>query len=237
MRIAICDDNAGDRARIEDALADYLNKRGLSAEVRSFDHPDRILVAVRREDFDVYLLDILMPMVNGIATAREIRSMKGSVPIVFFTTSREHALEAYGVKAIDYILKPWKPTAFAEALDAALANVSRDEAAFWTAKTLHGLRRLLPERIVRIATREDVRHVLVVRLASGETFEMRGSVVGIREELAPYISLVAVGKSLLVNPAYLFAIEDTRITLADRETLEVPKSAIPALRAAMLAVV
>ncbi len=236
MRIAICDDNAGDRARLEGALDAYLKQRGLSAEVRSFDHPDRLLETVRREDFDVYLLDVIMPMVNGIATARELRSMKGKVPIVFITTSREYSLAAFGVKAVDYVLKPWKPTEFASALDAALATMPREEAVFWTAKTLTGLRRVRPESIVRIETNEDVRHVLVVYLSDGDSFEMRGAVVGLREELSPYLSLVSVGKSLLINPAYLFAIEETRITLSDKVTLEVPKSAIPALRTAMLSV-
>jgi len=236
MRIAICDDSDGDRARIASALAEYLKRRSLAAEVRDFDHPDRMLEAVRREDFDVYLLDMLMPMVNGVATARELRSLKGNVPIVFFTTSREYALEAFGVRAVDYVLKPWTAAAFANALDAALAAVPRDESALKTVKTLTGLRRIRPERITHITTREDVRHVLVVRLEGGETFEVRGSVVGIREELLPHLTLVAAGKSLLINPAYICSIEGTRLALASGETLDVPKSALAALRSAMLAV-
>jgi len=236
MRIAICDDSEGDRTRIADALAAYLKRRELSAEVKAFDHPDRLLESVRHEDFDIYLLDILMPMVSGVGTARELREMKGKVPIVFFTTSRDYALEAFGVKAVDYVLKPWTPAVFTAALDAAVAAVPRGEGSVWTVKTLTGIRRVRPELVTHVITSEDVRHVLFVHLEGGEAIKLRGSVVGVREELSKWLSLVSVGKSLLINPAYICAIEHTRIRFADGLSLEVPKSSISVLRAAMLAV-
>lgn len=47
-----------------------------------------------------------MPLLNGIDTAREIRSMGLTVPVIFLTSSREFALDSYDVKAFHYLLKP-----------------------------------------------------------------------------------------------------------------------------------
>jgi len=236
MRIAICDDNEGDRGRIAEALAGYLSNRRLSVEVVSYDHPDRLLEAVRKGDFDIYLLDILMPMVNGIATVRELRGMKGKVPVVFFSTSRDYALEAFGVKAVDYVLKPWTEVRFAEALDAAFAVVPREADVYHSVKTSTGVRRFRPDRVTHVTTNEAMRNGVIVWLADGERVELRGTIVGLREELAAKVRLVTVGKSLLVNPAFIVSVSGTSVTLAHGQTFQVPKSALSALRAAALAV-
>jgi len=236
MRIAICDDNEGDRTRIAEALAAYLAARGRSAEVTAFAHPDRLLEAARKEDFDIYLLDILMPMVDGIATVRELRGMKGKVPVVFFSTSRDYALEAYGVKAVDYVLKPWTEERFAEALDAALAVVPREADVYHSVKTLTGVRRFRPERITHVTTNAAMRNGVIIYLEDGERIELRGTIVGLREELFAKVPLVTVGKSLLVNPAFIVSVSGSSVTLARGQAFEVPKSALSTLRAAALAV-
>jgi len=236
MRIAICDDNESDRAHIAAALAAYLKASGLSAEVKAFDHPDRLLQSVRKEDFDIYLVDILMPMVTGIAMVRELRAMKGRQPVVFFTTSREYAIEAFGVKAIDYVLKPWTSERFAEALDAAVAAVPREADVYWSVKTLAGVRRVRPELITHVTTSESVRNVLVVWLEGGERFELRATVIGLYEQLAQRLNIIAVGKSLLVNPAYICSIEGSYVVLVGGKRLSVPRRAVTSLRAAALAV-
>lgn len=236
MRLAICDDNAGDRNRIADALTVYLKERQLSAEVVCFDHPDRLLEAVRKEDFDIYLIDILMPMVNGISAVRELREMKGKVSVVFFSTSRDYALESYGVKAVDYVLKPWTQQRFADALDDAVARVPCEATVYHTVKTSIGVRRFRPECITHVTTNETMRNGIIICLEDGEHIALRGTIVGLHEELAAKVNLVTVGKSLLVNPAFIVSIAGTRITLVRGLTFEVPKSAIPALRAAALAV-
>ena len=65
-----------------------------------------MLDAAREEPFSLYLLDILMPGVDGLAAAREIRTFDEAAQIVFLTTSPGFAYESYGVRALDYLLKP-----------------------------------------------------------------------------------------------------------------------------------
>lgn len=55
---------------------------------------------------DIILLDIVMPLLNGMDTARELRAQDTAVKIIFLTSSPEFALESYEVRAQDYLLKP-----------------------------------------------------------------------------------------------------------------------------------
>ncbi len=64
------------------------------------------LEQIRTLQPDLLLLDIRMPEVDGMKVAKEI-SKQSSPPLIIFTTAySEHALEAFGVEAVDYLLKP-----------------------------------------------------------------------------------------------------------------------------------
>lgn len=56
---------------------------------------------------DVAFLDIEMPVMNGIELAKRLKEMDGSIRIIFVTAYEEYALEAFGVRAIGYLLKPY----------------------------------------------------------------------------------------------------------------------------------
>ena len=76
---------------------------------------------IQAEPFDAAFLDISMPGMGGIELASLLSRMTDPPEIVFVTAFEEHAMSAYGVGAIDYVLKPVS----AERLDAALARVRR----------------------------------------------------------------------------------------------------------------
>jgi two-component system, LytTR family, response regulator len=76
---------------------------------------------IQGEPFDAAFLDISMPGMDGIELASLLSRLSDPPEIVFVTAFEEHAMSAYGVGAIDYVLKPMS----AERLDAALARVRR----------------------------------------------------------------------------------------------------------------
>jgi two-component system response regulator AlgR len=77
---------------------------------------------------DVVLLDIQMPGMSGLETARRIATLPDAPAIVFVTAYDEHALRAFEVRAVDYLLKPVRLARLREALSR-LRSRSRDEAA------------------------------------------------------------------------------------------------------------
>lgn len=106
MRIAVCDDNAVFLQNAVQLIERWGAERCVPIEVCPFENGDALIAANASARFDVIFLDILMPMLSGMDTARELRQHDSAVRILFLTASPEFALESYEVKAQGYLLKP-----------------------------------------------------------------------------------------------------------------------------------
>ena len=103
MLIGICDDNAGDVNKIRFALADV----SPDIELRCFDSGGALLDEVQNGGaFDLVFLDIFLAGENGMDIAGALRAISPETEIVFCTTSRDFAVEAFRVQAADYLVKP-----------------------------------------------------------------------------------------------------------------------------------
>lgn len=122
-RIAFCDDDAALLHQMQDFLEQYRTLRGVQLELTSYTKPMELLADIEAGvRFDVLFLDVLMPGINGINTAREIRRYDTAVQIIFVTSSSEFAVQSYVVGAYYYQLKPiWKDSFF-RLTDAVLAE-------------------------------------------------------------------------------------------------------------------
>lgn len=65
------------------------------------------LEAIKDVHPDVVFMDINMPLQNGIELAKQVKNFDNSIDIIFVTAYEEHAIEAFEVNALDYILKPF----------------------------------------------------------------------------------------------------------------------------------
>ena len=122
-RIAFCDDDAALLHQMQDFLEQYRTLRGVQLELFPYTKPMELLADIEAGvRFDVLFLDVLMPGINGINAAREIRRYDTAVQIIFVTSSSEFAVQSYVVGAYYYQLKPiWKDSFF-RLTDAVLAE-------------------------------------------------------------------------------------------------------------------
>lgn len=122
-RIAFCDDDAALLHQMQDFLEQYRTLRGVQLELAPYTKPMELLADIEAGvRFDVLFLDVLMPGINGINAAREIRRYDTAVQIIFVTSSSEFAVQSYVVGAYYYQLKPiWKDSFF-RLTDAVLAE-------------------------------------------------------------------------------------------------------------------
>lgn len=105
LRIAICDDMPEFLQQTKTMIEHWENcPDGLLIE--TFEDADSLLTAHRDRHFDIILLDVVMPLLDGLEAAREIRRLDRSVKLVFLTSSSEFAVDSYTVKADNYLLKP-----------------------------------------------------------------------------------------------------------------------------------
>ncbi|QQD22733.1 response regulator [Oceanospirillaceae bacterium ASx5O] len=136
-------------------------------------HGDAALDWLQQQPADLVLLDIQMPGRNGLETAAAMQQLPQPPLLVFCTAYDEHALQAFAVKAIDYLLKPVRPEDLARALQRAQewlqqrpAPVPAAARNHLTARTYHGLQ-LIPLDDI-LYCQADQKYVTVVH-DQGET--------------------------------------------------------------------
>lgn len=117
MHVAVCDDQAEELRALTELLNVWQRERKMPLHVRAFRSADALLEAAVHARFTLYLLDILMPGTDGLAAAREIRSFDDAADLVFLTSSPGFAYESYGVRALEYLLKPVKQQTLFPILD------------------------------------------------------------------------------------------------------------------------
>lgn len=117
LRIAVCDDNERFLSTAAGLIKQWSEERNIPIELQTFKNGDEFLVANSGTRFDIVFLDIIMPLLNGMDTARELRQKDAVIRIIFLTSSPEFALDSYEVKAQGYLLKPVSEEKIADALD------------------------------------------------------------------------------------------------------------------------
>jgi DNA-binding response OmpR family regulator len=88
-------------------LVDYLDSEGF--EVKLCKDGEIALRAFQSTAFDLCLLDVMLPKLDGFSLAKEIRSRDKIIPVIFITarSSKEDKLKGYDLDADDYVTKPF----------------------------------------------------------------------------------------------------------------------------------
>jgi DNA-binding LytR/AlgR family response regulator len=195
LRIAICDDDSLELGRITSFIEAYRHERNLSLAYKSFQSATELIIHAEKGAFSLILLDIMMPGINGMDAAKEIRTFDVGVKIVFLTSSPEFALESYTVKAYDYILKPVPKDKLFSVLDAVFADEQMPMEGL-TVKTHKGMVRILFSRLVFV---EIINKKLYFHMADGIVHEVNSSLAVFEEKLLARSEFVKVHRSYIVN--------------------------------------
>lgn len=117
MRIAIVDDIKEERDKLADVLTKQLSRRGIHVNLFEFENGEDFLIAAKERPFTVVFLDIYMSGANGIETARELRTFDSDALLIFTTTSTDHALDGFKVRAMHYLVKPYPENEISDLID------------------------------------------------------------------------------------------------------------------------
>ena len=121
ISIAVCDDEKN----IRDNIKSIVLKQYTDCLVDLYDSGNSLFAAGK--EYDIYLLDIQMPGINGMETAEQIRkrrttkSWNGSV-IIFITSFKEYMADAFDVRAFHYLLKPIDESKFQNVFSRAVSD-------------------------------------------------------------------------------------------------------------------
>ena len=214
--------------QMQDFLEQYRTLRGVQLELFPYTKPMELLADIEAGvRFDVLFLDVLMPGINGINAAREIRRYDTAVQIIFVTSSSEFAVQSYVVGAYYYQLKPiWKDSFF-RLTDAVLAECRK--------RTQHSLILRCKSGVTRI-TLDSLEYcevqgrTLVFHLLDGTVIESSGSMDELARQLADYPGFLRPHRSYLVNMEYVQNITAKSITMESLAEVPLPHGRFTAVR-------
>ncbi|HEX6516431.1 MAG TPA: LytTR family DNA-binding domain-containing protein [Nocardioidaceae bacterium] len=112
LRVLVVDDEA----HALDELAFLLGHDERVSDVLTSDSAADALRLLQTEHVDAVFLDIAMPGLSGLELAKVLAQFRSAPPVVFVTAHEEHAVEAFDVNAVDYVLKPVREQRLTEAV-------------------------------------------------------------------------------------------------------------------------
>ncbi len=124
IRIAIAEDDPQCFAQMEQYIGSFSQETGRAFQITHFDNGED-LVERYKPDYDLILMDVEMPFMDGMTAAGYVRELDPEVVIVFVTNLAQYAIQGYAVNALDYILKPVSYFSFSQRLKRALQYVRR----------------------------------------------------------------------------------------------------------------
>ena len=147
IRVAICDDEKRLRNELRKVVERSLQLKGRDYQLQEFDCGEALLAGMTADSIDILFLDIEMGQLNGMETARLLRKQAPETLLIFVTSHPDYVFQGYEVKALNYILKPYKEQKILEVLDAALAELSEEAEQSFLVKQKGGQKRLLLRNI------------------------------------------------------------------------------------------
>ena len=232
LQVAICDDDATERTRTRALLDDYLALRELTAQVREFAAAKELLFDLDGGiPYDLYLLDVVMPEMNGIQLGVKLRETDEAGTIIYLTTSEDFAIDSYEARAFWYLVKPVKPDKLFPVLDKAIAARQRLMTEGVNIKTRDGMARLPFHEIIYV---EPIDRAVRYVCKSGEV-ESVTDTASFREKAAPLLSdgrFYLCGASLVLNLQHVKAVDRSGAALDTGEQLDIPRRTAAELRAA-----
>jgi DNA-binding LytR/AlgR family response regulator len=223
MRIALCDDDPDQLNATVSLLESFrISQPEGSVSVETFTDGAELLS--RGNGFDIYLLDILMPGLDGISLARSLRVRDADIPIIFLTSSTDYALEAFSVSAFQYLLKPVESGALYAALKKiAAVRAKGPEDSFIMVQTRENMRRVPFASIVSV---EIWGRSLRFSLTDGEEISSRTVRGPFTETIAALLAdsrFLYAHKSYVLNMERVYELRPRSFVMTNGQELPIPR--------------
>ena len=228
--IAFCEDNEFQREIMQGFLDDFAKTR--SVNCKAFASGEELLKYVKLNgSFDIYLLDVVMPGINGMEIANTLRQMYDNGHIIFVTSSLEYAVMSYDVNAYYYLTKPVDPVKLNRILDSACSELTAKEETI-EIRAINGDMRIRIKDImfVELYNRAPLFHLKDGRVCEG--VKLRGTFHDIVAPLFNDKSFVACGVGKVVNLKCVDALDSESLLLFNGTQIYFPRSAYADLKVA-----
>ena len=226
---------AEDEPLAAEALADWVAQLPELELVARCADGDSALSEIRRLKPRLVLLDIKMPGLSGLQVAQALAAEKPRPAVIFTTAYDEHAVSAFELQAIDYLLKPFSRERFAEAVGRALqsgptaleaaVDALREPAAPLTRVLVQDQGKIFPLQVEAIEyLRSDSKYTALV--SRGRSLLVRVPIASFEQRLDP-ARFIRVQRGCIVNLDFVESMtpdEQSRLILRMRDGTQITAS-------------
>ena len=210
MRIALLDDDPKEWKRFTEALRGW----DPAADAGCFADGAALLnAAAGQEHFTVAFLDVYLPEENGVNIARKLKKISPDTEIVFVTASTEHAVQAFEIGAVHYLLKP-VDTAGIQEVFARLSGKQDVKRPVLSLKVGRGRQMVYMDQILMLTSAD---HYTNVSLLSGDRITVSSSLSDLYEKLDE--RFLKLQRGCVVNMEYIEVMQSDRCRLRNGETV------------------
>ena len=226
-RIAIVDDNQTDREFLHSQAQSWAAQKGSSLQAELFASAEEFLFHyAEHKDYDILLLDIEMPGMDGVTMARRIRKENETVQIVFITGYSEYISEGYEVAALHYLMKPVNTDKLHQVLDRAADKLKRNERCL----TLELSGEVVRLPLYQIRWAEVRQNYLTIHAKADYTVKMTLSELESRLD----DRFFRAGRSFIINLAEVRSVTRQEVRLSDSTAIPLPRGQYEPLNRAII---
>lgn len=231
LRVAICDDEEHIVSHVKEITDKYFRTHCVSCIIQLYHSSDNLQYDLQDSIYyDLLLLDIEMPEVDGMTLAKKIHDTAPAARIIFITSHLEYAITAYEYSVFRYIPK----TAIEKKLPAALEDFYKlyrlKQSEYYTVEVKNHVERIPYREILYIL--KDGKYA-VFHLQSGKTLSVRKSLSQVSSEINQEYFYFA-DRGCIVNLANVVGIDELGILLPDHQHIAISKAGMPEFKTTML---
>lgn len=228
LKIAICDDDAAQREYLKEITAGWAAGNRHLTEVRQYSRAEDFLFDYGEEkDFDILLLDIEMPGMNGVDLAKKVRQENSVLQIVFITGYYEYFSDGFDVSALHYLLKPVDGKKLRPVLDKAVHHLAGRQRSVLITAEGSSIKVCLADILYA-----EAENVYVAVHTVREIYRMRMPLGKFAEQLDE--TFFKVHRSYVVNLKFIKKITRTEVTMANGDTVPVSRGLYGEIHGALI---
>ena len=230
MRIAIVDDRAAERTLLKDQLERQLHRRNVQADISEYKSGEEFLSVAKEAPFTAAFLDIYLDGITGMEAAKELRKTDMDCILVFTTTSTDHALEGFQVRALHYLVKPFTEADIDALTDELLARVPQPDK-YIELKVDRSEIRLRYQDIVYA---EHFAHLIYIHTTAQKTLATRQPFKTFIAPLKEDPRFFVCGRGVIMNLEHAVDFESTTCRMTDGSRVSISQDLLKSARQALM---
>ena len=213
LRFILCDDDEVQLDEIAGFIRQWADTNKINVEISQFTSGKAVLEQFQPQRNDIVICDIMMPDMDGLTLANSLRSLRPDFHIIFMSSSKDFALQAYDAHPYGYLVKPCSYEAFSALLGNLMQKVRMHTLSVYSGHETYKL------PITDISFVEATNRQTVFNMKDGRSIATRDTLASIQDVLLKYPAFFKPHRSYIINLQYVEHFNSKEISMKNSACL------------------